>query len=128
MPRTGNLNQRISDYSRCPCCVSEQRLGYANAYFNAAEQLFGVCKRHAVKWYISRALLHPAIPDLTEFPHLVAAFDYTEPCVSTIVDRRSAPDTHSALRKPGVEPRPRSYLLYAVPSTARVPIEAVADG
>jgi hypothetical protein len=123
MPSHRDFNARISDWPRCPYCVSDDRLGYASAYFNSREQLFAVCKRHAVKWYMSRALLHPTISDLSQYPDLVAAFDHTEPFASTMVELRSTPDSHTAARKgprrrkPSRRPasRPVSYVLQARP-------------
>jgi hypothetical protein len=78
------LHQRISDYSRCPECVREARRGFACGYFNVDDKLYGVCARHGTRWLVTgRALLHPEIPDLTGFDHLVAAFAYVEPAAST---------------------------------------------
>jgi hypothetical protein len=77
------LHKRISDYSRCPRCVREARRGFACGYFNAYDKLYGVCARHGTRWLITgRALLHPEIPDLMGFDHLIAAFAYVEPAAS----------------------------------------------
>jgi hypothetical protein len=114
--------------------VTEARLGYPSAYFNADDRLYAVCKRHAVKWYVSRALQHRAIPDLSEFPDLVAAFDHTEALMPTSsrsssratpadlpnpVDRPSAgrarPPAH-AKPKPAAKPGPTHFVLSARPS------------
>jgi hypothetical protein len=103
MPGSNNLHQRISDYSRCPQCVADQRVGYASAYFNYEDQLFAVCKRHATKWLVTgRALLHPSIPDLSEFPDLAYAFDRVEPyqpSLSTPAGMGTIPRPPSAARQ-----------------------------
>jgi hypothetical protein len=90
------LHQRISDFSRCPRCVREARPGFAGGYFNADDKLYGVCARHCTRWLVTgRALLHPEIPDLTGFDHLVAAFAYVEPAASI-------PERLASCRKPGL--------------------------
>ena len=99
MARASNLHERISDYSRCPQCVSDARLGYASCYFNADDVLFAVCSRHATKWIVTgRALLHPAVPDLSRYSAMIEAFDQVEPVMPTTADHRPKPDRPSAAR------------------------------
>ena len=51
-------NTDIADYSRCPDCVAEaDGPGYAARYFNGAGDLWAVCERHGVRWYVTRALM-----------------------------------------------------------------------
>jgi hypothetical protein len=134
MPRN-NFHERIADYSRCCQCVTEQRLGFASAYFNCDNVLFAVCKHHCVKWIVTgRSLLHPRIPDLSGYSDLVAAFDLVEPVLpsggtraSTPANERSLADAVRDARKPGLrerkplrasKPRPTRYRLVAVPADA----------
>jgi hypothetical protein len=93
------LHARISDFSPCSQCVSEAQKGFAAAYLNAGDALFGICKRHATKWYVSRALLPPAIPDLTEYPDLVAVFDPIEPKLQSGANAQLTPDRPRAARQ-----------------------------
>jgi hypothetical protein len=73
---TSSLHQAISDYTQCPCCALECPLlsegasgnGYADSYYNCYDQLWAICSKHSTRWYVSRALLHPDIPNLYSHP------------------------------------------------------------
>lgn len=94
MPRSSNLHERISDYSRCPCCVVEQRLGFASCYYNDAdERCFAVCSYHKTRWYVSKALLHPAILDVSRHPQFAKCFDEVEPFAATPTTAKRGPET-----------------------------------
>jgi hypothetical protein len=123
MPRAGTLHERISDYSRCPQCVADQRVGYAVCYFNYDDQLFAVCKHHATKWLVTgRSLLHPAIPDLSEFPDLAYAFDRVEPYQPRTGKDWVAPCDPSEPSKPHSAARQRAHsAVRAKPATASRP-------
>jgi hypothetical protein len=95
--RQSHLHEKIADWTRCSCCVTEQRLGYASAYFNFNDCLFAVCKRHATKWLVTgRALLHPAIPDISGYSDFFEAFDHIEPVVAQNQATSSTPALSSA--------------------------------
>jgi hypothetical protein len=104
--RYSNLHQRISDYSRCPYCVTEQRTGFATAYFNFSDKLFAVCGKHAVKWVVTgRGLLHPNIPDLSKYAELVGCFRSVDPA-------------------PEPDPSDRAQALFQPPQDARKALPA----
>jgi hypothetical protein len=62
-------NTDICDWSRCPHCVAEaDGPGHAARYFNGAGQLWAVCERHGVRWYVTRELRFSGIPDVPDVP------------------------------------------------------------
>jgi hypothetical protein len=59
----------ISDHSRCPSCVAERdRPGYADRYFGGAGQLWAICERHGLRWYVTRELTAAGIPEVPDEP------------------------------------------------------------
>jgi hypothetical protein len=116
------LHHRISDFSRCPECVREAQRGFAGGYFNTDDRLYGFCARHCTRWLVTgRAFLHPEIPDLTGFEHLVAAFRYVEPATLT-------PERLASRRKPGLRARWPARRVVSRPSQRMLLEPASAGG
>jgi hypothetical protein len=61
----------VGHFSRCPHCVVEEPepgTGHATRYFNGAGQLWAICERNGVRWYITRETKCPGIPDVPDEP------------------------------------------------------------
>lgn len=71
-------NTDVSDWTECPRCTAENdRLGggtgYADDYFNHDGGLWAVCRVHAVRWCVTRALI--GVPDAPPFMAAVRVVD-----------------------------------------------------
>jgi hypothetical protein len=63
----------ISKDMECPRCVAEHRTdARADSHFNHSNDLWAVCSRHQVRWYVTRRIwgIEEAMPGMMDLPEV----------------------------------------------------------